>query len=40
LGVTQHTHKMGMVTSKGKHAVKVTDALGNEITQYFEVLSE
>ncbi len=40
LGVTQHTHKMGLVTPKGKHVIKVTDTLGNEITQYFEVLSE
>ena len=40
LGQTQHNHKMGLVTTKGKHVIKVTDALGNEITQYFEVLSE
>lgn len=40
LGQTQHTHKMGLVTTKGKHVVSVTDALGNELTQYFEVLSE
>ena len=40
LGQTQHNHKMGLLTTKGKHVIKVTDALGNEITQYFEVLSE
>lgn len=40
LGVTQQNHKMGLVTTKGKHVILVTDERGNEITQYFEVLSE